>query len=394
MINKKSTLVNLIISTALNLSLFPGCSPDFTVPISPSSNVLFVATTDSVDSASYSTIDLYTKKSYNDIGSSRVHTDIAVRYFQEKVFIINRMGRDNIQILDPRGNYEIISEISLRKNKYNYPNPSDVALINNYMYVSLYNEKYIAVIDINNNKTVKSIDISGFGYNGSFPCAASMYYYEKKGLLFVTLQRLDTTDWTPKSYGMIIAIDTAVNEIVQKIPLVGVDGENYMNPYSLMRFISGKNYNGSSDDYLFVSCVGKFNIVNSNKHYDGGIIKLSISDDSITVDGVVVRESSMESDITDFVVLSESEFYMTTIDEKGNTRFVFINPDQPDSKFVILMNGNKNGYLWRIESYKDDIYICDKNIENPGIRIFNTGSRTLSDAVYTGLPPEDLVVVE
>jgi hypothetical protein len=71
----------------LVLAICTGCSPDFDTPLSPSDNVAFVLTTDYSGSASYSTVELDTLKSYLDLGPGKTHTDAYCRYFNDMVYV-------------------------------------------------------------------------------------------------------------------------------------------------------------------------------------------------------------------------------------------------------------------------------------------------------------------
>ena len=123
--SKKITIVKLLVLATIMTGCFT--TPEFSdTPQSPSNGVAFIITSDFTE-ASYSTIDIETLKPYRDLGLQMIHPDSFARYsaLHNRVYIINRIGRDNIQVLEPLDNFQTKMETSTGPGS----NPHDIVFI-------------------------------------------------------------------------------------------------------------------------------------------------------------------------------------------------------------------------------------------------------------------------
>ena len=83
---------------------------------------------------------------------SYIHSDAVVRFYNQKIYIVNRLNRDSILILNPLLGYLPLQEFSMGSGS----NPQDIAVVNDSKaYVSLYNRTYLAVVDLNTGQIYK-----------------------------------------------------------------------------------------------------------------------------------------------------------------------------------------------------------------------------------------------
>ena len=99
-------------------------------------NTAFVLTADPGRGVgSYSVVDLVTRSVTKDIQRGGVHSDALARSFGGRVYVVNRLRADNIQIIDPQQGYTTPANAQVSVG--NGTNPQDIAFMNaNKAYVS------------------------------------------------------------------------------------------------------------------------------------------------------------------------------------------------------------------------------------------------------------------
>jgi DNA-binding beta-propeller fold protein YncE len=69
---------------------------------------------------------------------ANIHSDAVARFIDGKVFIINRLNRDSVLILNPANGFLPEAEYSVGKGN----NPQDIVKVNdNKAYITLYNSR-------------------------------------------------------------------------------------------------------------------------------------------------------------------------------------------------------------------------------------------------------------
>ncbi|MCP4727657.1 MAG: hypothetical protein GY863_21640, partial [bacterium] len=248
--------------------------------ISPATGMAFVVTTD-YNIGSYATIDMESLISYDDIGGDGIiHSDASARYFFGKIYIVNKQGRDNIQVLEPSLNYKTIMELSMGAGS----NPHDIiAVSTDRAYVTRYNKGDIWIIDPSTGLKTGGIDISVYAHSTAAgkPRMSYLYYHEPTQRLFVEIQRLKG-DWNPSEYSSVLVIDTDpandnYNSVIADIKLQW-GSESAINPYSRFRYVPKELWQPDTpdgNDHIFVSCVGLFGFFST---LDCGIVAIDIQD--------------------------------------------------------------------------------------------------------------------
>jgi hypothetical protein len=155
-------------------------------------------------------------------------------------------------------------------------------------------------------------------------------------------------------------------------------------------------------DHLFISCVGSFRCFYPGDGWNGGIVAIRIANDlnDISCAGYVIEESDVNGDITGFAVKPDgSAGYAVIMEESTATKLICFDPSTKSVKSTLKTNDGTNGSLSEIALHSSGkLFICDRNILEPGVRVFDTvdNDRPLNGnkPVYVGLPPDDILFVE
>jgi len=392
--------------------IFAGCfrEPDpVKTPVSPFTGVAFIITSDYVE-GSYSTIDLTTLRTYNDLGPQMVHSDAFPRHcpFDGRIYVLNRAGRDNIQVLNPVTNFRTDWELSSGERS----NPHDIVFISRIKaYVTRYNSSEMWIVDPVAGKKTGEIDLSAYavpentGINRNVPNMAKMYLDDNTGLVFIALQRfLDS--WHPSDYSSVLVIDPAADAAVREIRLTwetapGTESAA-RNPYSDLRPVPAALWQPSTPDghdHLFVSCTGE---LGNFEVLDGGIVAIDTEDLEIE-DGYILSEEAAGFEIIDFAIKTTDTGYAITSKKESSGKFttgiVRFNPSKGTVTAVIRENSHDSGQINCLNLHSSGrLFVCDRNAVSPGVRVYDTddNDRALNEGVpvYVGLPPDSITMVE
>src|SRR5512132_2468918 len=82
----------------------------------------YLLTTD-FSTGSMSVVNLQSRAVTKDVES--VHSDARLRWYDGRIYVVNRLGQDNIQVIDPAAGYTTVLQFSTG----NGSNPSDIAFV-------------------------------------------------------------------------------------------------------------------------------------------------------------------------------------------------------------------------------------------------------------------------
>ncbi len=396
----------------------------------PSSNVAFVITSDFA-TGSYACIDLDSYVAYEqELGV--IHKDAVVRVFNNKIYVINRFGRDNIQIIDPKNEYETEREISMKQEgDPGDCNPYDIAMVEtDRAYVSRHNEPSIWIINPKTGKKIGEIDISEYApwSANDIPRASYMYFHKPTKRLFVACERLKGNGHIAgHSSVLVIDVDKAhttynrvIREISMRVDEWGDGSDRWINgtyPYSKFRYVDHTEWQpqlgDSNSDHLFISCVGNFGALFEE---DCGIVAIDIQNMKVSMghgaNGYVFAEETAKGEITDFVITKAKpgykiEGYAIISDSNLRTKLVKFDPWTGKRLKVMREDEGENGYFAGLSYHEksDHLFLCDRNALEPGVRIYDLKNsvypslgeekaENLDNPVYVGLPPVDIGFID
>ncbi|MBN1884379.1 MAG: hypothetical protein JW876_02495 [Candidatus Krumholzibacteriota bacterium] len=332
----------------------------------------FVTTTDyTTGSASIVHCDtLHT----TDLDVASVHSDaISVRH-GNLVYVVNRGGADNVQVIDPENDWRTVRQFSVG----NGLNPQDIAFFTaTKAYVARYETNDLLVVDPADGSWLGTIDLSMFA-DADGLCEMNRLCIVGERL-FVTIQRIDRNNWwMPVGDSYVAVVDCAADTLldtdsgepgIQPIALAAA------NPFSDIELDPVTNR-------ILVSCVGTWGIA------DGGVE--IVNPWTLESEGFLVTESAAGGDINDVEIYSPTIGYLVVTNASWNTDLVSFDPSTGLATGTIYA---PPGYVINdIEiSPGGELFLADGTPTRPGIRVYDaaTGAPT-AGPVSTGLPPFDI----
>lgn len=337
----------------------------------PQERAAFVIATD-FETGSFATVDLATRQvTLPAAPARRVNADAVARLFDDRVYVVNRFGLrgDSIQVLDPTAGFTTLSDCSTGARS----NPQDIAFASpTKAYVTRYESTELLIVNPSVGADCAgfvrgTIDLAAFADSDGIPEMERLALAD--GILYVSLQRLGRNNlFEPMGNGIIVAIDTATDEIRNAIELQGA------NPFGPL-VVRG--------DRLFVSTVGRFT------QNDGGIEEVDLR--SGTSLGWRVSEAALGGDISDFVLVSERLGFAVVSGADFRNALVEFSPHSGTRTRTLFAESSFLAQLRVTEA--GDLYVADRSFQNPGLRIFDvrSGNERPGSPLDLGLPPFDVV---
>ncbi|MBW2147575.1 MAG: hypothetical protein JRG73_07810 [Deltaproteobacteria bacterium] len=326
-------------------------------------NRAFVVTTDFA-TGSFSTFDLSTLAATNNIGA--IHSDAAALNANGSIYVINRLGQDNITVYNPADFSTPVRQFSVG----NGSNPQALVLLTpSRAYVTLYEKDYILIVNPQTGDELGRIDISAFADGDGIPESGPAVLVN--GSVYVLLQVLDRNNFfTPTGGGILLKIDPVTDTVEGSVTLT------LQNPGSML------NHPGRKQ--LLVGAVGTF-----TNTEDGGIEAINPS--TMTSEGVLIRETALGGDLGGFAMADASKGYAIVSDSSFNYQVVSFNLNTGEKMTDIF--GPTSAFLQKIAVHKGKLYVLSRDLETPGIIVYNIwdDSRITAEPVDVGLPPFDIV---
>ena len=345
----------------------------------PTNDVAFVLAKGG-DTGSYSVVDLQSRDTFPDLVPGGVHSDAIARFFNGRIYVVNRRGGDSIQIIDPQQGYT--TPLGAELSVGNGANPHDIAFVSTEKaYVSRYEAAELFIINPTTLTQIGEIDLRPLLKSDDLdeaPEMDSMLVHD--GLLYLTLQHLDTAgSFTPLAAGEVVVIDPTTDTMMTVIALNG------RNPFSFLQFSAALNR-------ILVSTVGSFGV------HDGGIE--AIDPETHTVDAeFILAEATLGGEITHFEVLSASKgfaIFSAFVGSQFLSTLVSFNPSTGERLNTLLGPIEATIPHFAINS-RNELYLAVN--ENPtgttGVKIFDTVQDMELDQVLTdALPPIFVLFIE
>jgi len=336
--------------------------------------------------SSFSVIDIDdTDIIETDISST--HGDDEIKYYNGKIYILNRCGYDYIEVFDTQNNYEKILEFSTGTGS----NPQDIAFISeDKAYVSCYDTTDLLIVNPTTGEHLGTIDLSEYADDDGIPEMHKMVSFKffRKSRVYLTIQRLDRENWfepTDKSY--IIEIDGDQDTIIRAIQL------SQVNP-STAPILDGPR--------ILVGETGSW-----YDDEDGGIESINIFTNK--AEGFIISEADLGGNIVDFDIYKTYNrlrglflfFLDNVLGIKLFTRNIYsIVSDLSYNTKLVSYNLKDNSHmeLYSTEGYqladlkindKGEVYIADRNEIEPGIIIFDveSGDQKTNNPIDVGSYP-------
>ena len=309
---------------------------------------------------------------------ARIHSDAVARVHDGLVYVVNRLGGDNIQAIDPAAGYATRWQCSVD----NGSNPHDIAFAApDKAYVTRYERATLLIVDPTTGPDCAAfvrgeIDLASFADGDGLPEMDQAVVIGDR--LFVTLQRLDRRNFfRPTDRSLIAVIDVTTDTVVGSITLTGT------NPFAESAGLVPDATTGE----IILSEVGEF-----GRADDGGLERVDPA--TLTAKGFFVTEADLGGNVSDIVLVDDHHAYAIVLDAVARSRLVRFDPT---TRQVVKTLASADEFLVDIELGPDreTLYLTDRTLRRPGIRRFAIGddSEVAPSPIDTGLPPFDVVFV-
>ncbi|MEO7866835.1 MAG: FlgD immunoglobulin-like domain containing protein [Candidatus Eisenbacteria bacterium] len=329
----------------------------------------FVFETD-YSTGSFSAVNTSTHAPSCDVAS--VHSDARLRWYGGRVYVVNRFGADNIQVIDP-ATYVTLNQFSVG----NGANPYDIAFASpTKAYVTRYERTELWVVDPSTGAHTGTISLAAFADADGIP---EMDHLMMVGpLLFVSLQRLDrNAGFIPTAFSLVAVIDTRTDTVVDcDAATAGVQAITLQltNPVTAFQF-------DRTTSRLLLGCVGYYGAL------DGGIER--IDPVGLASAGVAAGEDSLGGDVADLVWRDGAKSYAIVSDASFNTLLISWSPTTGRKLATVYAPGGFT--LGDAEISGTELWVCDGSLASPGVRVFSTTTDTqVGGAITCSLPPASL----
>ena len=304
-----------------------------------------------------------------------IHPDAVGRAHGGLVYIVNRLGADNLQVLDPAQDFATVHEFSVGTAT----NPQAVAFSPDgaKAYLPRQNADDVLILDPADGSWLGTVDLSAWAdADGSCEpgdCIAV------DGLLFVAILRLNrSTFWTPVGASYLAVIDMATDTLVDCDP-----GQAGVQAIALQ----GANPTwelGRAGELITCTCVGFYGLA------DGGV---ELVDPAALVSlGYCVTESTLGGDLVDLVWVSETLAYAIVADAAFVTRVKRFNPST-GALLGTLATGTGYDFTDMELDGAGELFVADRKLGADGLRVYTAATgELLSPAINLGLPPFDIVM--
>jgi hypothetical protein len=317
-------------------------------------------------------MDAATRAASCDVAS--VHSDARVRWYDGRVYVINRFGADNIEVLDGTS-FGLVRQFSVG----NGANPYDIAFASpTRAYVTRYEKPDLWIVNPATGTHDGTISLAGLADADGVP---EMDHLLMVGpLLFVALQRVDRNNgFLPTDSSLVAVIDTRTDQLVDcDAAHAGVQGILLprTNPVTPFVFDAPRTR-------LYLGCAG---------HYgqpDGGIVRLDPA--ALVADGVAAVEDSLGGDVLDIAFRDDARAYAIVSDAAFNTSLIRWSPVTGRRLDTLYSPGGFSLADVELTPSGNEAWVCNSSFGSPGIRIFSTTTQAqVAGPITCTLPPQGL----
>jgi hypothetical protein len=331
---------------------------------------MIFATTSDYKTGSYSVHGLDSNYTRNNLDP--IHSDAALRYLGGgDIFVINRLGRDNLQIID-RHNLKTVLQIPLPA----LSNPYDVALKDSLIYVSFFGTDKIGIYRQGDGSKAGEIDVSAYAdTSDKLPETSTLSFIN--GDLYALTANLDTKNGYVPLTAHLLRIDVAAKTVKQALALP------YGNPAGLAW--------DSAANRIYVPCRGGYYNEDFSPKTDGAIV--AIDPATLQVASIVASEEDLGGNVNNALLYGGKLFMDVGID--GAESISAISLSDGKAVEIVKLGAYASGGL-AIDAATKTLCVGDRKKGGPGLRLFDliTFEEKSAPGIAIGtLPPTGLAVI-
>ena len=321
---------------------------------------------------SFSSTDVATRSPSCDVAS--VSSDARVRWYNGRVYVVNRFGADNIEVLDG-ATYGLVKQFSVG----NGSNPYDIAFASpTHAYVTRYETPDLWIVNPATGSHDGTISLAGLADADGIPEMDRMIVVGP--LLFVSLQRVNRNNgFQPTDSSLVAVIDTRTDQLVDcDAAHPGVQGILLprTNPVTPFAFDAPRSR-------LYLGCAGHYGVP------DGGIVRLDAG--RLAADGVAAVEDSLGGDVLDIAVADDARAYAIVSDAAFNTQLVRWSPVTGRRLDSLYSPGGFSLADAELTPSGDELWVCNSSFGSPGLFAFSTATQAMvAGPITCTLPPQGI----
>lgn len=298
-----------------------------------------------------------------------VGSDASLRWWGGSLYVVNRYGGDNVQVIDPATG-ATQRQFSVGAGS----NPHDIAFKSaTHAYVTRYDATDLWVVDPSTGAHTGTISLARFGDSDGLPEMDRLMMVGP--LLFVSLERIDRNNgYAPLDTSLVAVIDTRADTLLDCDPArpgIQAIALRLRNPFTAFQF-------DADSSRLLIGCVGNFGVA------DGGVER--IDPVRLASTGVAVTEAALGGDVNDVVWGSAARSWAIVADALGNTSLVSWSAAAGATPGVVTATlWNPGGYVLADAKLSDagELWVCDNSFASPRVRVFAAATGAASGADIT-----------
>lgn len=308
-------------------------------------------------------VDLESWASRPDL--TTLHPDAVVRCGCGTVVAVERLGADDLTLLDPR-DLAHRAQIPLGRRA----NPQDLWLDGFTAYVTLHETGEVVAVDLGRGEVVDRLDLTGLADGDGQPEPAAIL--GSGGKLYVALQLLDRNQelWSPSGPALLAVLRPSPLALEGTIALEG------SNPVTSIR-------PAGEEGVVLIGHAGAW-----SEAEDGGVERVDLAARRSL--GMVATGEELGGSVVDLAMTGEGLFVTVNVPGEGD-RLVRLDPEASGSAEV-LAEGPSYSLVRVLDDGKGHLLVADRSPAAPGLRVFDleSGLELLDGPVRTGLPPFDI----
>ncbi|MBT3346454.1 MAG: T9SS type A sorting domain-containing protein [Gemmatimonadetes bacterium] len=303
-----------------------------------------------------------------------VHADATGQYHDGHIYIVNRLGQDNVIVLDAARPTEPLTQYSVG----NGTNPHQIHIVTpQKAYVTRYDDASLLIVDPRDGAELGTIDLSAFADGDGLPEMSQMIRVDDH--IYVSVQRLDRNNGWISEASYLVAIDPATDQLVDLDETIdGIQGISLAapNPNSVV----------AAGHRIAVGVVAGFG------DRAGGIDVIDpVNGRSL---GLAVSEQDLGGDISLLTMASATTGFAVVSDENFAN---LVKPfDLATGTVGEALSGLSGGFISSVVVDGDRLIVGDRgSFSDPtaaGLKIYDVATDMLiGSRIDTGLPPASIV---
>jgi hypothetical protein len=303
--------------------------------------------------------------------------DAVVRCHGDYLYLVERLGYDNITVLSAAHPDSVIAQFSTGSGT----NPQDIMPASaTRAYVTLFERAGLLVVNPLTGAHLGTVDLSVFADADGIPEMTRMIRLEDR--ILVVCQRLDRSSpmMDPAGPGCLAAIAAETGEVIDADPATPV-----LDPFWLPEGNPTASAIGESG--LLVTCTGTWSLYD-----DGLLVELNPASGQTTV---LLSEATLGANMSGIAVAGETGFLIVSNPDWTNG---VVSVDLTAGTVGLPVQGLSTGYVPDLLVHDGLLYIADQGTwtqpERAGVVVVDAQTLGLTcGTVSTGLPPMSAAVI-